>query len=172
MPNCTWYENKLVSWKRNSIFPLHVQANPELAAIWAVGQRIWQRDFPGIYTAIAAFQWSENILPVMEALGGKKSNPFSPSINMLNISQPLRVKFLRNTSRCLWSGLFTFAFHVSSSWFWATSAGGITSVHFPAWGNPWAIVDHCAFQCNFSSFYSKIHSYKWKCESTWKLVVM
>lgn len=47
-----------------------LQANPELAAIWAVGQRIWQRDFPGIYTAIAAYQWSENILPVMEALRG------------------------------------------------------------------------------------------------------
>lgn len=62
--------------KRNSIFPLHVQANPELAAIWAVGQRIWQRDFPGIYTAIAAFQWSENILPVMEALGGKNQIHF------------------------------------------------------------------------------------------------
>uniref|UniRef100_A0A3Q3XAM3 COP9 signalosome complex subunit 8 n=1 Tax=Mola mola TaxID=94237 RepID=A0A3Q3XAM3_MOLML len=45
-----------------------MQANPELTAIWAVGQHIWQRDFPGIYTAIAAYQWSENILPVMEAL--------------------------------------------------------------------------------------------------------
>lgn len=48
----------------------NTQANPELAAVWAVGQRIWQRDFPGIYTAIAAYQWSENILPVMEALRG------------------------------------------------------------------------------------------------------
>ncbi|XP_061774633.1 COP9 signalosome complex subunit 8 isoform X2 [Nerophis ophidion] len=45
-----------------------LEANPELTAIWVVGQRIWQRDFPGIYTAIAAYQWSENILPVMEAL--------------------------------------------------------------------------------------------------------
>ncbi|XP_050975570.1 COP9 signalosome complex subunit 8 isoform X2 [Labeo rohita] len=53
-------------WKR---IPQAIKAaNPELAAIWAVGQRIWQRDFPGIYTAIAAYQWSENILPVMEAL--------------------------------------------------------------------------------------------------------
>jgi hypothetical protein len=49
------------------------QANPELAAMWAVGQRIWQRDFPGVYTAIAAFQWSENILPVMESLRGTPS---------------------------------------------------------------------------------------------------
>uniref|UniRef100_A0A3Q0RI44 COP9 signalosome complex subunit 8 n=1 Tax=Amphilophus citrinellus TaxID=61819 RepID=A0A3Q0RI44_AMPCI len=53
-------------WKR---IPQAIKsANPELAAIWAVGQRIWQRDFPGIYAAIAAYQWSENILPVMEAL--------------------------------------------------------------------------------------------------------
>uniref|UniRef100_A0A4W6FRG9 COP9 signalosome complex subunit 8 n=2 Tax=Lates calcarifer TaxID=8187 RepID=A0A4W6FRG9_LATCA len=49
-------------------FTCCIQANPELTAIWAVGQRIWQRDFPGIYTAIAAYQWTENILPVMEAL--------------------------------------------------------------------------------------------------------
>uniref|UniRef100_A0A8C1XNT4 COP9 signalosome complex subunit 8 n=1 Tax=Cyprinus carpio TaxID=7962 RepID=A0A8C1XNT4_CYPCA len=53
-------------WKR---IPQAIKtANPELAAIWAVGQRIWQRDFPGIYTAIDAYQWSESILPVMEAL--------------------------------------------------------------------------------------------------------
>ncbi|XP_061698105.1 COP9 signalosome complex subunit 8 [Syngnathoides biaculeatus] len=53
-------------WKR--IPPAIKAANPELAAIWTVGQHIWQRDFPGIYTSIAAYQWSENILPVMEAL--------------------------------------------------------------------------------------------------------
>uniref|UniRef100_A0A3Q3LYF2 COP9 signalosome complex subunit 8 n=1 Tax=Mastacembelus armatus TaxID=205130 RepID=A0A3Q3LYF2_9TELE len=45
-----------------------IQANPEIPAIWTVGQRIWQRDFPGIYTAIAAYQWTDTILPVMEAL--------------------------------------------------------------------------------------------------------
>ncbi|CAG11220.1 unnamed protein product [Tetraodon nigroviridis] len=55
-------------WKRT---PQAIKsANPYLAAIWTVGQCIWQRDFPGIYTAIAAFQWSENILPVMVALRG------------------------------------------------------------------------------------------------------
>ncbi|MGH0123971.1 UNVERIFIED_CONTAM: hypothetical protein FKN15_009483 [Acipenser sinensis] len=53
-------------WKR---IPQAIKtSNMELAAIWAVGQRIWQRDFPGIYTAIAAHQWSECIQPVMEAL--------------------------------------------------------------------------------------------------------
>ncbi|KAH0509392.1 COP9 signalosome complex subunit 8 [Microtus ochrogaster] len=32
------------------------------------GQRIWQRDFPGIYTTINAHQWSETVQPIMEAL--------------------------------------------------------------------------------------------------------
>ncbi|KAK3568958.1 hypothetical protein QTP86_021371 [Hemibagrus guttatus] len=55
-------------WKR---IPQAIKtATPELSAIWTVGQCIWQRDFPGIYSAIAAHQWSEPILPVMESLRG------------------------------------------------------------------------------------------------------
>ncbi|NXX86320.1 CSN8 protein, partial [Urocolius indicus] len=53
-------------WKR--IPPAIKSANAELGAIWSVGQRIWQRDFPGIYTTIRAHQWSEAIQPIMEAL--------------------------------------------------------------------------------------------------------
>ncbi|KAL7991436.1 hypothetical protein Chor_015692, partial [Crotalus horridus] len=53
-------------WKR---IPTGIKStNLELGAIWAVGQRIWQRDFPGIYTTIDAHQWSESIQPIMEAL--------------------------------------------------------------------------------------------------------
>ncbi|XP_069790504.1 COP9 signalosome complex subunit 8 isoform X2 [Narcine bancroftii] len=43
-------------------------ANPELGAIWSVGQRVWQRDFPGIYTVISSHQWSDTIQPIMEEL--------------------------------------------------------------------------------------------------------
>ncbi|KAB0357061.1 hypothetical protein FD754_001217, partial [Muntiacus muntjak] len=53
-------------WKR--IPPAIKSANSELAAIWSVGQRIWQRDFPGIYSTINAHQWSEAVQPIMEAL--------------------------------------------------------------------------------------------------------
>lgn len=68
----------------------HIQANPELTAIWVVGQHIWQRDFPGIYTAIAAYQWSENILPVMEALrGNNKDHVILMTIGL----QDLQMKF-------------------------------------------------------------------------------
>ncbi|KAG8508243.1 COP9 signalosome complex subunit 8 [Galemys pyrenaicus] len=47
---------------------LLLQAHSELGGVWAVGQRIWQRDFPGVYTAIGAHQWSETVQPIMEAL--------------------------------------------------------------------------------------------------------
>ncbi|XP_069839242.1 COP9 signalosome complex subunit 8 [Dendropsophus ebraccatus] len=53
-------------WKR--IPPSVRSSSPELGWIWEVGQRIWQRDFPGIYSSIAAHQWSENIQPIMEAV--------------------------------------------------------------------------------------------------------
>ncbi|XP_032253552.1 COP9 signalosome complex subunit 8-like [Phoca vitulina] len=53
-------------WKR--IPPAIKSANSEWGGIWSVGQRIWHRDFPGIYTTINAHQWSETVQPIMEAL--------------------------------------------------------------------------------------------------------
>ncbi|XP_062907878.1 COP9 signalosome complex subunit 8 [Mobula hypostoma] len=53
-------------WKR---IPQAIKtANPELGAIWSVGQRVWQRDFPGIYSVISSHQWSDTIQPIMEEL--------------------------------------------------------------------------------------------------------
>ncbi|KAG5283227.1 hypothetical protein AALO_G00039780 [Alosa alosa] len=67
-------------WKR---IPQAIKtANPELAAAWTVGQHIWQRDFPGIYTAIAAFQWSESIGPIMEALQGTRGVSCLPVLGL------------------------------------------------------------------------------------------
>ena len=47
-----------------------LQSTPELALIWAVGQKLWQRDFPGIYDAVNK-DWSEHVKPVMAAILGK-----------------------------------------------------------------------------------------------------
>lgn len=110
------------------LFPLYVQANPELTAIWAVGQRIWQRDFPGIYTAIAAFQWSENILPVMEALRGKIKSIFSvyKYVTFDNHYKGNACEIpLLPLKWVIYICFSCFLFVVLSS------AGGIRSVHFP-----------------------------------------
>lgn len=58
-----------------------LQANSELGGIWSVGQRIWQRDFPGIYTTINAHQWSETVQPIMEALRGRASLWFKVTLH-------------------------------------------------------------------------------------------
>ncbi|KAE8580582.1 hypothetical protein XENTR_v10024477 [Xenopus tropicalis] len=55
-------DNARYSWKR--ILP----TTKSLGGIWEVEKKIWQQDFPGIYTSISAYQWSETIQPIMEAV--------------------------------------------------------------------------------------------------------
>ena len=45
------------------------QSTPELNFIWNVGQKMWLRDFPGIYAALNQ-EWSEGIAPIMQKLTG------------------------------------------------------------------------------------------------------
>nr|CAD7438664.1 unnamed protein product [Timema bartmani] len=52
-------------WKR---IPQNIKtSHAELGLIWKVGQRLWMRDFPGVYTSLAV-DWSENVSQVMQAL--------------------------------------------------------------------------------------------------------
>lgn len=52
-------------WKR---IPVSVKSSyPELGLVWAVGQRMWQRDFPGIYESLRK-DWSESLKPIMDAI--------------------------------------------------------------------------------------------------------
>uniref|UniRef100_A0A2I3HCI2 CSN8/PSMD8/EIF3K domain-containing protein n=1 Tax=Nomascus leucogenys TaxID=61853 RepID=A0A2I3HCI2_NOMLE len=75
-------------WKR--IPPAIKSANSELGGIWSVGQRIWQRDFPGIYTTINTHQWSETVQPIMEAVKADSTTrmvlPRKPVAGALDVS--------------------------------------------------------------------------------------
>nr|CAD7201044.1 unnamed protein product [Timema douglasi] len=52
-------------WKR---IPQNVKtSHAELGLIWKVGQKLWMRDFPGVYTSLAV-DWSENVSQIMQAL--------------------------------------------------------------------------------------------------------
>ncbi len=52
-------------WKR---IPQPIKtANPEVGLIWAVGQCMWQRNFPATYASLSK-EWSEAAKPVMEAI--------------------------------------------------------------------------------------------------------
>ncbi|KAJ9578918.1 hypothetical protein L9F63_004875 [Diploptera punctata] len=63
------YQNDLCNakylWKR---IPQNVKnSHAELGLIWKVGQKMWLRDFPGVYAALNA-DWSENVGHIMQAL--------------------------------------------------------------------------------------------------------
>ncbi|XP_063241833.1 COP9 signalosome complex subunit 8 [Bacillus rossius redtenbacheri] len=63
------YQNDLCNakylWKR---IPQNIKtSHAELATIWKVGQKMWQRDFPGMYAALRV-DWSENVAQIMQAL--------------------------------------------------------------------------------------------------------
>lgn len=55
-------------WKR---IPASTKtATPELGLIWAVGQNLWQRDLPAVYTALKQ-EWSATVKEIMKAVHGK-----------------------------------------------------------------------------------------------------
>lgn len=66
------YQNDLCNakylWKR---IPSDLKTgNAELGKIWVVGQRMWQRDLPGVHVALNA-EWSEDVFDIMAALKDK-----------------------------------------------------------------------------------------------------
>jgi len=67
-------------WKR---IPQNVKnSHAELSLIWKVGQKMWQRDFPGVYAALTA-DWSENVRHIMQALLGELLNDWYLSVTTL-----------------------------------------------------------------------------------------
>uniref|UniRef100_A0A0E0KQM8 COP9 signalosome complex subunit 8 n=1 Tax=Oryza punctata TaxID=4537 RepID=A0A0E0KQM8_ORYPU len=42
-------------------------ARPELAAVWKIGQCLWNRDYAGVYTAAQGFEWSPEIADFVAA---------------------------------------------------------------------------------------------------------
>ncbi|KAG8081999.1 hypothetical protein GUJ93_ZPchr0014g47648 [Zizania palustris] len=42
-------------------------ARPELAAVWKIGQCLWNRDYSGVYTAAQGFEWNPEIADFVTA---------------------------------------------------------------------------------------------------------
>eukprot|EP00262_Sarcandra_glabra_P007023 TRINITY_DN19591_c0_g1_i1.p1 TRINITY_DN19591_c0_g1~~TRINITY_DN19591_c0_g1_i1.p1 ORF type:complete len:198 (+),score=20.64 TRINITY_DN19591_c0_g1_i1:116-709(+) len=52
-------------WKS---IPLAIKENsPEIVAAWKIGQRLWMRDYAGVYDAIREFNWSPDVLGLVTA---------------------------------------------------------------------------------------------------------
>lgn len=45
-------------------------ARPELAAVWRIGQCLWNRDYAGVYTAAQGFEWGPELADFVIAFLG------------------------------------------------------------------------------------------------------
>ncbi|XVE65174.1 hypothetical protein DITRI_Ditri07aG0159800 [Diplodiscus trichospermus] len=52
-------------WK--SITPAIEERQPDLVAAWKIGQKLWTRDYAGVYEAIRGFVWSQETQPFVAA---------------------------------------------------------------------------------------------------------
>ncbi|KAG9444223.1 hypothetical protein H6P81_015563 [Aristolochia fimbriata] len=56
-------------WKS---IPLLIKENqPEIVAVWKIGQRLWTRDYAGVHEAVRGFNWSSDVLNFVVAFSEK-----------------------------------------------------------------------------------------------------
>jgi len=71
-----WFFIALTAEPSCSVLVCHFKANPDLAVIWTVGQKMWQRDFPGTYENLKK-EWGDGLQPIMDAVLGIVVDHFS-----------------------------------------------------------------------------------------------
>ncbi|KAE8678009.1 COP9 signalosome complex subunit 8 [Hibiscus syriacus] len=47
------------------------ESQPELVAAWKIGQKLWTRDYAGVYEAIRGFDWTQQTRVLVAAFSGK-----------------------------------------------------------------------------------------------------
>lgn len=58
-------------WKS---IPSAVKENqPEVVAVWRIGQKLWTRDYAGVHEAIRSFDWSQETRALVAAFSGEFS---------------------------------------------------------------------------------------------------
>ena len=46
------------------------ESKPEVVAAWRIGQRLWTRDYAGVYEAIRGYDWSPEAKDMVAAFSG------------------------------------------------------------------------------------------------------
>lgn len=49
------------------------ESQPEITAVWKIGQRLWLRDYAGVHEAIRGFDWSQDLQGLVAAFSGKQA---------------------------------------------------------------------------------------------------
>lgn len=80
-------------------------ARPELAAVWRIGQCLWNRDYAGVYAAAQGFEWSPEIADFVAAFLGTGCcfTVHDGNVEQLNYSVSLcKVVLLTRMNCILW----------------------------------------------------------------------
>lgn len=49
------------------------ESKPEVVAAWRIGQKLWTRDYAGVYGAIRGYDWSHEAIDMVAAFSGNFS---------------------------------------------------------------------------------------------------
>ena len=71
--------------------PLAIKENqPEVVAVWKIGQKLWTREYAAVYEALRSFNWTPQIQPLVAAFSGylysKLSLDLVSSVVYININ--------------------------------------------------------------------------------------
>ncbi|RYR35601.1 hypothetical protein Ahy_A10g050736 isoform B [Arachis hypogaea] len=47
------------------------ESQPEVTAVWKIGQRLWLRDYAEVHEAIRGYEWSQDLQGLVAAFSGK-----------------------------------------------------------------------------------------------------
>ncbi|XP_074272688.1 COP9 signalosome complex subunit 8-like [Silene latifolia] len=64
------------------------ESQPEVIAVWNIGQKLWTKDYAAVYQALSAFNWSSQIQPFVTA--------FSGHLSLIAMLSYLRLLFVPN----------------------------------------------------------------------------
>ncbi|KAM7250512.1 hypothetical protein ACFE04_022395 [Oxalis oulophora] len=77
-------------WKS---IPVAIKENqPEVVAAWNIGQKLWTRDYAGVYEAICGFDWSPEVKVIAAAFAGEalqKEDVSASAVCLFNCKHPM-----------------------------------------------------------------------------------
>ncbi|KAL5176167.1 COP9 signalosome complex subunit 8 [Glycine soja] len=67
------------------------ESQPEVTAVWKIGQKLWLRDYAGVHEAIRGFDWTQELQTLVAAFSGKTLT-FSKNFNTNKLFPELYTK--------------------------------------------------------------------------------
>jgi len=61
------------------------ESQPEVTAVWKIGQKLWLRDYAGVHEAIRGFDWSQDVQGLVAAFSGKTLKACCTSLLTLSL---------------------------------------------------------------------------------------